>query len=121
MSCRLLSSLKQLRRDERGDVSPITMILMTTIAVLGIIVGLATVRDYVVQEMGDVAVALDHVNQSFSVEIDIDGTDVYTASYSDPGTPLEDEDGLAPACLNLSAAPVAEGDPILPAPAGTIP
>ncbi|MEE3220547.1 MAG: hypothetical protein VB853_03370 [Pirellulales bacterium] len=57
---------KQLWVDEAGVVVSAELILIATILVIGMIVGLVTVRDQVVQELGDVALAIASVNQSFS-------------------------------------------------------
>jgi hypothetical protein len=39
---------------------------MATVVVLGMVVGLQTVRESVVEELGDVANALGNINQSYS-------------------------------------------------------
>ena len=64
-----LAMLTQLWRDERGDTAVTSLILLTTILVIGTLVGLVTVRDQVVQELGDLAQALENVDQSFSYTI----------------------------------------------------
>ena len=51
--------LQRLWRDTRGNMAPVDLILMTAITAIGVMVGLVIVRDGVVQEMGDVAVALE--------------------------------------------------------------
>ncbi|GIX03944.1 MAG: hypothetical protein KatS3mg113_0950 [Planctomycetaceae bacterium] len=56
----------QLWQDEAGFVVSSELILISTIAVLGLITALATVRDQVTTELADVADALSVVNQSFS-------------------------------------------------------
>ena len=53
-----MTIVKTLWRDRRGFVATTDLLLMTTILVLGMIVGLATVRDQVVQEFGDLATAI---------------------------------------------------------------
>jgi hypothetical protein len=58
--------LTQLWRDEQGFVVSAELVLIGTILVIGMIVGLATVRDQVVQELGDLALAIAQVNQSYS-------------------------------------------------------
>ncbi len=58
--------LTQLWRDEQGFVVSAELVLIGTILVIGMIVGLATVRDQVVQELGDFALAIGQVNQSYS-------------------------------------------------------
>lgn len=57
--------LHRLWADEAGFVVSTELILVATILVIGMIVGLATVRDAVVQELADVAAAIGSVNQSY--------------------------------------------------------
>ena len=61
--------LVSLWRDERGFVASTELILIATIAVIGLIVGLATYRDAIVQEMGDTGAAVGQADQSYSVRI----------------------------------------------------
>lgn len=58
--------VSRLWRDEAGFVVSAELVLVATITVLGMIVGLASVRDQVVQELGDVAAAIASANQSYS-------------------------------------------------------
>ena len=58
---------RQLWRDETGFVATADLVLITTIVVLGLLVGLVTLRDQVLQELGDVATAVGQLNQSYSV------------------------------------------------------
>lgn len=53
-------------RDDAGFVVSSELILIATISVIGLIAGLATVRDQVVSELADVANAIGHMNQSYS-------------------------------------------------------
>lgn len=95
---------RQLWHDTHGQISLAMLILLVSIVCLGSIVGLATVRDYVVQEFGDAAVAIDRLDQSYSVEIVINGNPpIYQAQYSDPGPSLTDPPGTPPACLQFTA------------------
>jgi len=52
--------------DQSGAVVSAELIIIATILVLGMIVGLTTVRDQVVQELGDLAAAVASINQSYS-------------------------------------------------------
>lgn len=61
--------LKRLWNDERGYVVSTELILLGTIIVIGLIVGLATYRDAVVQEFGDTGAAVGQVDQSYTVEV----------------------------------------------------
>ena len=58
--------LRQLWKDVDGFVVSAESVLIATILVIGMIVGLTTVRDQIVQELGDVAVHLAQMNQSYS-------------------------------------------------------
>jgi hypothetical protein len=58
--------MMKLWNDEAGFVVSAELVLIATILVLGMIVGLASVRDQVVQELGDVALAFGRINQSYS-------------------------------------------------------
>ncbi len=57
--------LQQVWQDEAGFVVSTELVLVATILVIGMVVGLATVRNAVVQELGDVALAIANTNQSF--------------------------------------------------------
>ena len=57
--------LKKLWNDEAGFIVSTELILLVTIAVFGLIVGMASVRDAVTSELSDVAGALQDVNQSY--------------------------------------------------------
>lgn len=88
-------------RDERGFSTALSTILLATVVALGTIVGLVTLRDQLIQEFADVAVALESLDQSFEAE--------GYGSYEDlgpsfPGADV-DEAGEAPAGLNLNVAP----------------
>lgn len=55
-----------LLRDDRGFVVSAELVLVATIVVIGLITGLVTVRDQVIQELADVADAISEVDQSYS-------------------------------------------------------
>jgi hypothetical protein len=52
--------------DESGFIVSTDLILISSILVIGLLVGLVSVRDQIVQELGDVAVAVGNLNQSYS-------------------------------------------------------
>jgi hypothetical protein len=58
--------LLRLWNDEVGFVISFELMLVATILVIGMIVGLVTIRDQLIQELGDVAAAIAGVNQSYS-------------------------------------------------------
>jgi len=111
--------ISPVRRARRGSASIVGMILLITIACLGAIVGLVQVRNKVVQEFGDAAVALDHLDQSYEVTVTLDGDVVYYAAFEDPGPTLLDPDGLPPA--GLTFVPPASTESPVPPPPGTLP
>lgn len=57
---------KQLWNDEAGFVIASELVLVATILVIGMIVGLTTVRDQVVQELADTAGAISDIVQTYS-------------------------------------------------------
>ena len=61
-----MNMLSRFWNDEAGFVVSSELVLIGTILVLGVVVGLATVRDQVVQELGDLALAISNINQSYS-------------------------------------------------------
>jgi len=58
--------LYRLWNDQSGAIVSAEIILVASILVIGVIVGLKSLRDSVVTELADVAQALANVNQSFS-------------------------------------------------------
>jgi Flp pilus assembly pilin Flp len=56
----------RLWRDEAGFIVSTELILIVTILVISLVVGLASVRDAVVQELADIAQAIGNVNQTYS-------------------------------------------------------
>ena len=60
-----MKALHRLWADEAGFVISAELVLVATILVIGMVVGLVTVRDAVVQELADVAGAIGNVSQSY--------------------------------------------------------
>ncbi|MEW4561254.1 hypothetical protein AB1K70_01940 [Bremerella sp. JC770] len=56
----------------KGNASIMSLVLLVVLMAIGVIVGAVALRDHLVQEFGDAAVALDHLDQSFSYHIQID-------------------------------------------------
>ncbi len=59
-------TVRQLWGDESGFIVSSDLVLISSILVIGMLVGLVSLRDQVVQELGDVAVAVGNLNQSYS-------------------------------------------------------
>lgn len=72
----MLTTLKKFWNDERGFVNSAELILVATLAVLGLIVGLATLRDSISFELGDTSAAVGALDQSYSVSIGASPGDV---------------------------------------------
>ena len=102
MKCRPFETSLRLWHDESGFVSATELLLMITILGIAMVVGLQTVRDAMIQELGDMAVALDHIDQSYSFTVNS-----VTSQYSDPIT-LQDPAGAPPACIGVCIAPNGE-------------
>ena len=79
--------LRKLWHDEHGAISAMSMLLLVILLALGAIVGLTAIRDQIVQELGDISMALENLNQSVGLFTDT--------------TPGDDPLG-APACLDIS-------------------
>jgi hypothetical protein len=73
--------LKQFVASEFGAMQVAEYLLMGTVITLGVLVGLASYRNALVLEYGDVATALQRIDQSYSFTLS--GT---TYSYTDSGS-----------------------------------
>ena len=56
---------KRLWNDEVGFVLSVELVLVATIAVIGLLAGITSVRDAVISELSDVAGAVQDINQSY--------------------------------------------------------
>ena len=92
---------------DRGFVVTNELVFMSAILVMGLVVGLATVRDQVVQEFGDASVGIGALNQSFSF------AGVENSVGSSPGSVFGDKSDFCdvfgfdipnsePACININ-------------------
>ena len=82
--------------DQGGSVSSFSTVLMVTVLVIGIIPGVVTLRDHIVQNFGDVALSLENIDQSYSFTVN-----GVTSEYVDSGQ-VDDVAGDAPAGLDLT-------------------
>ena len=64
---------KRFWNDECGATLSAELTLITTLVVIGMIVGLATLRNSVVQEFGDTAMGIGVLNQSYTMTTSISG------------------------------------------------
>lgn len=92
----MLQRIGKFWNDQRGETSSMAIVLITTVLAFGTLTGLVTVRNQIVQELGDFALAVENLNQSFTTS---------NATYTDPGPFPTDSPNVAPACLNLEIAP----------------
>ena len=67
-------------RDDRGFVVSAEMILLTVIVVIGLVVGMASYRDALFQELSDTGSAIGEMNQSYSLAVSSDPTKGITES-----------------------------------------
>lgn len=111
----------KLWNDDKGFVVSIELILIATIAVIGLITGLTAVRDAVVSELSDVAGAVQDLNQTYTIN-GVTGHSASTAGMDyvdelDHCDSAEDADGAADNCIVFTGAVLDEGDdPTAPAP-----
>ena len=59
--------MRKLFNDEMGFVITAELVLVLTIAVLGMVVGLTAVRDAITNEMNDLSAAFGAIDQSYNV------------------------------------------------------
>ena len=67
LSARRLMIASKIWNDDAGFIISIELILISTIVVIGLITGLAAVRNAIVSELSDVAGAISSLNQSYSI------------------------------------------------------
>lgn len=100
--------MRKLWNDEAGFIVSAELVLIATIMVIGLIVGLATVRDQVIQELADVAQAISEINQSYSWSAVTGHTSSVAGTAFDDITDFCDDDGdlsgAAGHCINLTVA-----------------
>jgi hypothetical protein len=62
------NTLAVLLHDDRGFVASSELVMIATIMVIGLLVGLSSVRDGIVSELSDVGGSLQDLNQSYSLD-----------------------------------------------------
>ena len=105
--------LSRLWHDEEGVIASTDFILFATIALIGTIAGAVAYRDAVVQEMGDVSLAIGVLNQSYSFSATtIGGITVGGSSFTDNTDNCNtqtDPVGAAPACIDVGRPAATSG------------
>jgi len=107
--------LRQIWKDEAGFVVSTELVLVATILVIGMVVGLATVRDAVVQELEDVALAIGNINQSYTYS-GVSGCNSGTAGsdFQDALDACEaSEDLPADPIVAIDQEPINEGEAVV--------
>lgn len=95
--------LKRLWDDEAGFIISIELLLLATVVVIGILVGLAAVRDSITAELSDVGGAINDMDQSFTLygitgpSAAVSGSDFGDAV--DSSDPNGDPPGLMDNCI----------------------
>lgn len=104
---------QRLWNDDAGFIVSIELILIATIAVIGLIVGMTAVRDAVVSELSDVAGAVQDLNQCYSFNgvtghsSSTCGSDFIDAlDFCDDA---DDTSGEADNCITFDGPPTNEG------------
>jgi len=62
----MLNLIKRFSKDDHGFVVSCELVLILTIGVIGLIVGLDSVQNAVVEELADIAAAVGSLNQSYT-------------------------------------------------------
>lgn len=112
-----MPTTQKLWNDDKGFIVSIELILIATIAVIGLITGLTAVRDAVVSELSDVAGAVQDVNQSYAIN-GVVGHSATTAGMdfldqTDHCDDANDIAGQADNCIVFNAAVLNEGDALV--------
>lgn len=111
MSKEVLNTVRSLWRDERGMTGAAQLLLLITVVGIGAIGGLVSVRNQIVQEFGDIAIALENIDQSYSVTLlNADGTVNKTLIFADSDS-IVDPEGEPPAGISLEGAAEKETSP----------
>lgn len=104
-----MKRLSLLWTDQTGFVVSSELVLVATIVVIGLLVGLATIRDQVLQELADAADAISEVDQSYVFSgmtghaVSTSGT-VFgdSADYCENTAPGSDQSpGNPPECIEI--------------------
>ncbi|MDA1213417.1 MAG: hypothetical protein O2955_12950 [Planctomycetota bacterium] len=108
-----MSFIKKLWSDDAGFVVTSELILVGTVLVIGLTIGLTSLRDQVVQELADLAISIGSVNESYSYSGITGHTSSVAGSIFEDNFDYCEEDSdpvtSAAACIrfNVPAAPEA--------------
>ena len=101
--------LKRFWSEEVGAIVSAEIMLVATILVIGVIVGLKSVRDSVVTELADVAQALANVSQSYSYSgvaghHAFSGAGAFVDASDFCDTAANDDSGQKSKCVSICSA-----------------
>ena len=98
--------MNQLWKDDAAFVVSADLVLISSILVLGLLVGLVSLRDQIVQELADVGLAVGLLNQSYTWSAITGHTSVTEGSAMFDSTDVCDEDldpaGFEPLCIYVT-------------------
>jgi len=105
--------LHRLWTDENGFVISSELVLVGTLLVLGMIVGLTELRNQVVQELADLAVAIGRISQTYTFSEVTGHTAATAGSQFQDNNDYCDNNGVDPAgesaaCVNVHTTPGAD-------------
>ena len=105
--------LIRLWKEEAGAIVSAEIMLVATILVIGVIVGLKSVRDSVVTELADVAQALANVSQSYSYSgvaghHAFSGAGAFVDASDFCDTAANDDSGQKSKCVSICSAAAAD-------------
>jgi Flp pilus assembly pilin Flp len=103
-------------QDETGFIVSIELILLATVVVLGILTGIAAVRDAVVSELSDVAGAMQDLHQGYRIN-GVRGHSASTAGsdfvdFRDFCDIAEDTNAAIDNCILINRTPRDEGQAV---------
>lgn len=98
-------------KKQRGFVMTSELVLLSTTMVIGMLVGLTTLRDAATSEMEDVAEAIGSLNQSYAFDgmLNAENTAEVTGSAFNDAVDANSGDGAG---FTFTAPPATEGDDV---------
>lgn len=105
---RTMSWLSRLIRDDQGAVLSVELMMIGTVLVIGVLVGLKSVRDAVVTELADVAQAMSNANQSFLLRNQNSGWN--NSGWNSNQSGSDSSGSSSNSCINVCAQAVAESN-----------
>lgn len=103
--------------DDQGFVVSSELILIATVIVLGAVVGLSTFREQLVQELGDAALGIGALDQSYSIDsTTVAGFTAFGSAFEDAADDCDaracdgaqGRPGVPPACINIGLTATGE-------------